>query len=251
MRQPYDAKNKRQIPRHELERLEALYALEGFVGGDEELHYDELVHHIAAICQVPMAAFSLVDIDRQWFKAGVGLDVRQTPREGSFCDHAIRQRELFMIEDARCDHRFHDHPMVTGAPHVRFYAGQTIFGINGHPIGTLCVLDQQPRELTTEQQLELKLLAHRIEETFSARLLPDDAAREHLVRGFYASITSNCDWLCAVIQEEDLIEALDDIRSAAASMMHLSRALGDEPFDEDTEEWEVDIMAETAEAFPM
>lgn len=235
--------------KEESARLGELYGIQGLLTEQSDPLYDSIVERVAEICQVPMASFSLVDIDRQWFKARVGLSACQTPRKGSFCDHAIRQDGLFMVENALEDPRFRDHPMVAGGPRLRFYAAQTIFGPNGHPVGTLCIMDQRPRSLTEDQQFGLSLLAHRLQGSFASRSLPATASREHMLRGFYASIMSNCDWLYSETDDEDMREAIMDIQNALGSIMHLQCGEGanDTEF-EDTDEWERNALPDTAEA---
>ncbi|KZS01021.1 Uncharacterized protein APZ42_002448, partial [Daphnia magna] len=120
------------VPAQEAERLKALQALELMDSGRDPA-FDDLVQLAAEWCGVPVAAISLIDADRQWFKACCGLDIRETPREESFCTHAIvHPHELLQVRDARLDPRFADNPLVTGAPHVRFYAGAPLLTTEGH-----------------------------------------------------------------------------------------------------------------------
>ena len=117
-----------------------------------EKEYDQLTAIAAAICGTKISLVSLIDHRRQWFKSHYGMDDQETPREYAFCAHAILQpSDVFIIPDAREDHRFHDNPLVTGKPHVIFYAGVPLITENGYPLGTLCVLDDQPRLLKKEQ----------------------------------------------------------------------------------------------------
>ncbi len=146
----------------EAERLATLqrYAVLD-TGSDAEL--DDLTALAAAICGTPMALVSLVDSERQWFKSRVGLDVAETPRAVAFCDHAIRHPgELMRVADACADERFAHNPLVTGPPHVRFYAGAPLVTPDGQALGTLSVLDVRPRELTPLQARALLTLSHQV-----------------------------------------------------------------------------------------
>jgi PAS domain S-box-containing protein len=149
------------LPPDEAERLAALRAYE-ILDTPPEQAFDDLVAVASTVCETPIALISLVDEERQWFKARVGLDVRETSREVSFCAHAILETGTMVIEDAMADDRFHDNPLVTGEPRIRFYAGAPIRTPEGHPIGTLCVIDHQERSLTPEQQQVLEALARRV-----------------------------------------------------------------------------------------
>lgn len=124
--------------------------------------FDEVARLAAAMCDVPIALISLVDVSRQWFKAVIGIDASETPRDGSFCDYAIRERDVFIVEDAHSDARFIAHPLVVGQPHIRFYAGAQLTTPDGYNLGTLCVIDLKPRVLTDEQQAALRALARQV-----------------------------------------------------------------------------------------
>lgn len=117
---------------------------------------------------VPIALVSLVDQDRQWFKSKQGLDVRETPREDSFCAHAIAGDEILHVRDASTDPRFSDNPLVLGAPEIRFYAGCPIAGPGGAKLGTLCIIDREPRELTEADAALLRDLAEVVEDEVAA-----------------------------------------------------------------------------------
>ena len=137
-------------PRNDAERLQTLHGL-NVLDTPPDPVLDGLVRSAALALGCPISLVSLVDTDRQWFKAAYGLAVTQTPRAPSFCGHAILGDTLFEVPDAAGDPRFADNPLVVGDPSIRFYAGVPI-GLDGHQIGTLCVIDQQPRQLTDAQR---------------------------------------------------------------------------------------------------
>jgi PAS domain S-box-containing protein len=146
------------IPPDEAERLAALrsYAI---LDTEPEAAYDDLVRVASHLLGVPMALVSLVDAERQWFKARLGLDATEGPRELSFCGHAVAEGRSLVVPDARQDPRFHDNPAVVGPPHVRFYAGAPLRTPAGHVLGTLCAIDHEPRTLGPEQLGLLEALA--------------------------------------------------------------------------------------------
>ena len=147
------------LPSNEAERLRELRNL-GVLDTQPEREFDALVHAAALVCGVPISLVSLVDIDRQWFKANVGLTgVTETPREVAFCAHAIDDDGIFEVSDASTDARFKDNPLVTSAPGIRFYAGATLRLSNGARVGTLCVLDRKPHRLSEGQRAILRHLA--------------------------------------------------------------------------------------------
>lgn len=147
------------LPFDEPERLRTLQELE-VLDSDPEAEFDALAAAAALVCNVPVSLVSLVDHDRQWFKANVGLPgVTQTPRELAFCAHAIVQDDVLEVPDALADERFADNPLVVGAPEIRFYAGAPLRMADGTHAGTLCVIDRVPRQLTAQQREVLKHLS--------------------------------------------------------------------------------------------
>jgi GAF domain-containing protein len=136
------------LPSNEAERLAALHALL-ILDTPPEQRFDKVVAFAAAEFDAPIALVSLIDKDRQWFKANYGLNACETGRDISFCGHAILAPEIMVIPDALLDERFADNPLVTGYPHIRFYAGAPLTMPSGHCIGTLCVIDSTPRQFDT------------------------------------------------------------------------------------------------------
>jgi GAF domain-containing protein len=149
------------IPNNEAERLAALKEYRVLDTGTEQ-PYDDITILAAHICEVPIATISLVDEARQWFKAKVGMSQPQTPREIAFCAHTILQREPFVVRDAQKDRRFADNDMVTGEPHIRFYAGFPLVNQQGLAVGTLCAMDRKPRELTAKQEKAMQALVRQV-----------------------------------------------------------------------------------------
>lgn len=157
------------LPANEEKRMHRLEEL-GILDTLEEQAYDDLTHLAAQICNTPIALVSLIDRDRQWFKSHHGLDVRETPREVAFCAHAILGDNLLMIEDSRLDQRFHNNPLATGFPYVRFYAGAPLVLEDNVCIGTLCVIDNVARTLTEAQKEALSALARQVVSQLTLRL---------------------------------------------------------------------------------
>lgn len=144
-------------PNEEL-RLEALRRYE-ILDTSPEAEFDEAAAVAAAICQAPIAIVGLIDGERQWYKAKVGVDATEVPREETFCQHALLEQRVMEVPDATKDPRFHDAPAVTGGMGVRFYAGAPLLDESGAALGTLCVIDRKPKELTDAQRQALQSLA--------------------------------------------------------------------------------------------
>ncbi|MFP2932128.1 ATP-binding protein [Pyxidicoccus sp. 3LG] len=155
------------LPPDESRRLQALRDLCVLDTPGEE-RFDRIVRTAARMFGVPIALVSLLDEARQWFKARVGLDAAQTPRDVSFCGHAILSQATFVVPDAFKDSRFHDNPLVVGAPFVRFYAGHPVRAPDGSRVGTLCLIDHAPREFTDADRAALADLAAWVELEFDS-----------------------------------------------------------------------------------
>ena len=147
----------------EADRLAALHAYD-ILDTAREPAFDDITALVARICEVPIAVVNLIDADRQWFKSEVGLGVRETPLETSFCRHALLERDQLIVPDASRDARFECNPLVTAAGGLRFYAGVLLKDNTGLPLGTLCVLDTRPRPegLSAVQAEALDVLARQV-----------------------------------------------------------------------------------------
>ncbi len=141
---------------------------------------DDLVRIAAYVCQAPIALLTLVDAERQWFKSRIGFSPSETPRQLSFCAHAIHASDLFIVEDMRRDDAFADHPLVAGDPFIRFYAGAPLRTADGHAIGALAVADAVPRQLTPEQLDALRVLGRQVMAQLELRRQALDPAEDAL-----------------------------------------------------------------------
>ncbi|MGA7932725.1 MAG: PAS domain S-box protein [Kovacikia sp.] len=141
------------LPANETARLAALLQYR-ILDTPPEAAFDDMTRLASQICQTPIALVSLIDTNRQWFKSRVGLDVTETCRDVAFCNYAIQQSDVFIVLDALADERFATNPLVREAPHIRFYMGVPLLSASGHPLGTLCVIDYQPRTTVPPEQIE-------------------------------------------------------------------------------------------------
>lgn len=150
------------MPPSESRRLEALRSY-SVLDTEPEQVFDDLTKVAAILCDAPIALVSLVDAERQWFKARVGMAITETPRELSFCAHAILEpSHVFTVTDAHEDSRFSGNPLVSADPLIRFYAGVPLVSADGQALGTLCVMDRKPRELGHQQEEALRALARQV-----------------------------------------------------------------------------------------
>jgi len=152
---------KADLPTNESARLDALREYQ-ILDTLPEDSYDDITRLASEICDTPIALVSLVDSDRQWFKAKVGLEASETPRDVAFCAHAILQSDLLIIRDASEDSRFADNPLVTDGPQIRFYAGAPLITAKGEAMGTLCIIDSVPRNLSEKQKSALRALSRQV-----------------------------------------------------------------------------------------
>jgi len=149
------------VKTNEARRLKVLWQYDVLDTVPEEV-FDDLTELAARICEAPIALISLIDENRQWFKAKVGVTLNETSRDISFCAHAIKQHDLFIIPDATQDERFANNPLVISDPKIRFYAGAPLITPDGYALGSLCVIDKVPRELRAEQKQALRVLARHV-----------------------------------------------------------------------------------------
>jgi anti-sigma regulatory factor (Ser/Thr protein kinase) len=194
---------------NEKDRLQALRSYR-ILDTDPEKAFDDLTILASHICETPIALISLIDSNRQWFKSKIGVSVSETPREVSFCATAIMQSDLFIVPDASKDPRFSSNPFVASDPKIRFYAGAPFTSSDGQPLGTLCVVDVVPRQLTSNQQNALLALSHQVQGQFELR--------RNLIE------------LHAALDERDRVEAERDrtiieLQQALQHVQHLSALL--------------------------
>lgn len=172
-----------------------------------EAAYEDVVRVAAAVCGAPIALVSLVDRDRQWFKARIGLDMPQTSRDVAICDHAIRSPEqVFEVGDLRQDARFADNPLVTAAGGARFYAGMPLVTSSGAAVGTVCVLDERPRALSQEQREALQALSRITVQLLEGRAQAHEHAVYEVLQEAVAG-THEAGYAVAILEVQDLAGA--------------------------------------------
>lgn len=157
-----------ELPDNEASRVSTLHGL-GILDTPREDRFDRYARIAARSVDMPIALISLLDRERQWFKSAVGLDALETPREFSFCGHAILGDGVFEVRNARLDPRFRENPLVTGPPRIRFYAGAPLETPNGHKLGTLCVIDRVPHHMSDDEKTLLRDLADLVVEEIMRR----------------------------------------------------------------------------------
>ena len=156
------------IPKNESERLAALHRYL-ILDTHEEEAFDQIVWLVSHICKTPVAYISIIDKDRQWFKSKIGIEAAQTPRDISFCAHAILEKHVLLVPDAMTDDRFEDNPLVLSDPRIRFYAGVPLLSKEGLALGTLCAVDHLPRTLSEDQLQALNALSRQVEALLELR----------------------------------------------------------------------------------
>lgn len=185
-----------QLPPDEMQRIAALRDL-CLLDTEPEERFDRITRLAAQLFHVPIALISLVDSQRQWFKSAVGLRISETGREVSFCAHAILSAEPLVVEDATCDVRFADSPLVIGEPHVRFYAGHPLSSVDGRRIGTLCIIDRKPRRLQPHEISLLRdLAAMAADELNQMTLVSLQRSVQEAQEGLHKFFNLSLDMLC-------------------------------------------------------
>ncbi len=215
------------IPEDDAQRLAELHAL-GLLDSDPDPAFDRITRLASRMFGVPTALVSLVDRDRQWFKSRIGLNAPETTRDISFCGHSIMGTEVFVVENAAEDDRFHDNPLVTEDPSIRFYAGAPLRTPSGAPIGTLCLIDGQPRSMSNTELENLRDLAEIIEDEIAQICCANTDSLTGLLnrRGFFAAGAQ----LLSIAQREDMPVTLayTDIDGLKAVNDELGHHIGDD-----------------------
>lgn len=189
------------LPENEEQRLNKLYELD-VMDTLEEQAYDDITHLAAQICDVPIALISLIDRDRQFLKSHYGLEANEISRELGFCPHAILTGDVMVVEDAAKDERFHDNPLVTGGPEVRFYAGAPLIMEGDLKVGTLCVVSNQPRTITPDQTRTLEVLARQVVSQLELR--QSEANLKSSVSQLRATLEATADGILVVDRKGDI-----------------------------------------------
>ena len=223
------------IPDNEQARIQALLQYE-ILDTEAEAVYDDFVKLASYICHTPIALISLVDPIRQWFKAKVGCAAPETSRDMAFCAHAILQTDVLVVPDTLTDQRFVDNPLVTGDPHIRFYAGAPLLTPEGFAIGTLCAIDDEPRMLSLEQITALQALARQVVAQLELRRLTKELQQllesknklfhivSHDLRSPFNGILAFSQTLAEeaeTLSREDIQEFSQTVLTSAEQVMHL------------------------------
>ena len=209
------------LPNDEASRIAALRDLD-ILDTPPEDRFDRYTDITARAFGMPVALISLIDESRQWFKSAVGIDMNETPRDVSFCAHAILGDDVFEVHNARVDPRFRNNPLVIGPPYIRFYAGAPLKMSNGHRLGTLCIIDRIPRHLSDDERMKLKHLADMVVNEIVREV---DAYADWSDRVTHA--ISSAEFFDSIADESDLAVLLFDIDDVLAA--HADGAPGPSP----------------------
>jgi GAF domain-containing protein len=191
---------KAPLPANEQARLAALESYRVLDTAPEQA-YDDIVAIAQFICGTPIAIMSLIDRDRQWFKSKIGLAGSETSRDIAFCAHTILDANVMEVPDARQDERFANNPLVTGDPHIRFYAGAPIVTPEGFSLGSVCVIDRAPNHLTEAQKSALKRLARLAMNNLELRRVADELATAAANVKTLSGLLPICAW-CKEIRDD-------------------------------------------------
>jgi len=203
-----------RLPQNEASRVATLHSL-NILDTSREDRFDRYTRITARIFDAPIALISLVDRNRQWFKSAEGLDVDETPRNISFCGHAILGDGVFEVRNARRDPRFRDNPLVLEQPHIRFYAGAPLEAPNGHKLGTLCIIDRVSRELSDEDKATLGNLADMVVREMMSHVAaeadrPDSAAQAITGAEFFDGVPEERGLSVLLFDIDDVLASHDD-----------------------------------------
>ncbi len=200
---------KPEIPTNENQRLQAVKSYQILDTLDDDQAYNDITLIASEICQTPISVISIIDENRQWFKAKVGLEAKETSRDVAFCAHAINKAdEVLIVPDARDDERFRENPLVTGNPNIVFYAGVPLVDDDGFALGTLCAIDTKPNKLNEQQLRVLKILAKNVTDLLILR--KKNVALIESEKRILESINFNCPYFLLINDKNEIIELGDN-----------------------------------------
>lgn len=229
-------------PSDETYRIAALRAL-GLLDSKPERAFDDIVALARQVLGVPTALVSLVDSDRQWFKAALGLEAPETPRSVSFCGHAILQPDVLVVPDATQDPRFHDNPLVTGSPYIRFYAGVPLRLPTGYQIGTLCAIGYEPREdFDAGAIANIRLLGRLTVDAIAAGVMRRELKQARAMLDRHAAVWDAIDLPLAFVDADGKVETANKAFAALGGGIDPVGRAASEAIGLDAEAWSPDRM---------